>query len=65
MEFLLLNEVLKNFIFFQSPIKKVGFIMLIVSKFQMLICGQFIAENLNLWSTLLFVCFEKFNFSDF
>jgi hypothetical protein len=25
----------------------------------MLICGQFIAKDLNLWSTLLFVRFEK------
>jgi hypothetical protein len=31
----------------------------------MLICGQFIAKYLNLWSTLLFVGFEKLNFSDF
>ena len=31
----------------------------------MLICGQFIAKDENLWSTLLFVCFEKLNFSDF
>ena len=31
----------------------------------MLICGQFIAKYLNLWSTLVFVRFEKLNFSDF
>ena len=31
----------------------------------MLICGQFIAKDLNLWSTLLFVHFEKLNFSNF
>ena len=31
----------------------------------MLICGQFIAKDLNLWSTLLFVSFEKLTFSDF
>ena len=31
----------------------------------MLKCGQFIAKNLILWFTLLFVCFEKLNFSDF
>ena len=31
----------------------------------MLICGQFIAKDLNLWSTLLFVRFEKLNVSDF
>ena len=56
MEFLLFNEVLKNLIFFQLPIKKVGFTMLILSKFQILDanCGQFIAKDLNLLSTLLF-----------
>ena len=42
MEFLLFNEVLKNLIFFQLPIKKVGFITLILSKFQII--------NANLWS---------------
>ena len=42
MEFLLFNEFLKNLIFFQLPIKKVGFITLIMSKFQIL--------NTNLWS---------------
>ena len=31
----------------------------------MLICGQFIAKDVNLWSTLLFERFEKLNFSDF
>ena len=31
----------------------------------MLICGQFIAKDMNLWSTLLFVRFEKLFFSDF
>ena len=31
----------------------------------MLIGGQFIGKDLNLWSTLLFVRFEKLNFSDF
>ena len=36
MEFLLFNEVLKNLIFFQLPIKKVGFITLILSTFQIL-----------------------------
>ena len=67
MEFLLLNEVLKNWIFFQMPIKKRDFITLILSKFQTLIA--------NLWSVyskilefmvyLLFVRFEKLIFSDF
>ena len=33
MEFLLFNEVLKNLIIFQLPIKKVGFITLTVKKF--------------------------------
>ena len=42
MDILLFTEVLKNLIFFQLPIKKVGFITLIVSKFQIL--------NANLWS---------------
>ena len=42
MEFLLFNQVLKNLIFFQLPIKKVGFIMLILSKFEIL--------KANLWS---------------
>ena len=42
MEFSLFNEVLKNLIFFQLPIKKVAFMMLILSKFQSL--------NANLWS---------------
>ena len=42
MEFLLFNEVLKNLIFFQLPITKVGFIRLILSKFQII--------NANLWS---------------
>ena len=32
-EFLLLNEVLKNLIFFQSPIKKVGFTALLFRTF--------------------------------
>ena len=63
MELLLFNEVLKNLIFFQLPIKKVGFITLILSKFQ--ISGQFIAKDMNSWSTLLFVRFETLNFSDF
>ena len=31
----------------------------------MQICGQFIAKYLFLWSTLLFVLFEKLNFFDF
>jgi hypothetical protein len=31
----------------------------------MLICGQFIAKDLILWSTLSFVRFEKSNFSHF
>ena len=31
----------------------------------MLICGQFIAKDFNLWSTFLFVRFEKLNLSDF
>jgi len=67
MEFLLLNEVLRNLIFFESLIKKVAFMTLILSQFQslMLICGQFIAKDLNLWSTLLYVRFEKLFFSDF
>ena len=64
MEFLLFNEVLKNLIFFQLPIPKVGFIMLILSKFQ-IINAKFIAKYLNLWSTLLFVRFGKLNLSDF
>ena len=34
MEFLLFNEVLKNLIFFQLPITKVDFIMLIVVEIQ-------------------------------
>ena len=42
MKFLLFNEVLKNLIFFQLPIKKVAFMTLILSKFQSL--------NANLWS---------------
>ena len=36
LEFLLFNEVLKNLIFFHLPIKKIGFITLIMSKFQIL-----------------------------
>ena len=48
----------ENLIFFQLPIKKVGYIMLILSKFQ--ICGQLIVKYLNLWFTLLFVHFGKF-----
>ena len=31
----------------------------------MLICGQFIAKDVNLWSTLVYVCFEKLIFSDY
>ena len=34
-------------------------------QFQTLICGQFIAKNVNLWSILLFVHFKKLNFSGF
>ena len=56
--------VVKNLIFFQSPIKKVGFITLILGKL-MLICGQFIKKDLTLLSRLLFEHFEKLNFSDF
>ena len=41
-ELLLFNEVLKNLIFFQLPIKKIAFITLILSNFQVL--------NVNLWS---------------
>ena len=33
---LLLNEVLKNMLFFQSPIKKADFITLMLGKFQIL-----------------------------
>ena len=65
-ELLLFNEVLINLIFFQLPIKTFGFITLILSKFQIPIaniCGQFIAKDFDLWSTLLFVRFEKLNFS--
>ena len=36
LEFLLFNEVLKNLIFFHLPIKKIGFIALKMSKFQIL-----------------------------
>ena len=36
LEFLLFNEVLKNLIFFHLPIKKIGFITLIMTKFQIL-----------------------------
>ena len=36
LEFLLFNEVLKNLIFFHLPIKRIGFITLIMSKFQIL-----------------------------
>ena len=36
MEFLLFIEVLKDLIFFHLPIKKFGFITLILSKFQIL-----------------------------
>ena len=42
MEFLLFNEVLKNLIIFQIPIKTFGFIMLMLSKFRIL--------NANMWS---------------
>ena len=31
----------------------------------MLICGQFITKDVNLWSTLVFVRFEKLNFFGF
>ena len=90
MEFLLFNEVLKNLIFFWSPVKKVASMTLILSKFQSLNVvfpdevlslslslslvninfeenhsGQLIAKDLNLWSTLLFVRFERLNFFDF
>jgi hypothetical protein len=64
MEILLFNEVLKNSIFFQLPIEKVAFMMLILSKFQSL--------NANLWSiyskifelmVYTFICaFWKINF---
>jgi hypothetical protein len=63
MEFLLFYEVLKNLIFFQLPIKKIGFITLILSKFQIL--------NANLWSiyskrfefmVYTFICAFKFFF---
>ena len=50
MEFLLLNEVLKNWIFFQLPIQKSDFITLILSKFSIL--------NANLWS----IYSKKFEF---
>ena len=59
MEFLLLNEVLKNWIFFQMPIKKSDFITLILSKFSIL--------NANLWSIyskrfefMVYTCFCAF-----
>ena len=42
MDFLFLDEVLKNWIFFQLPIQKSDFITLILSKIQTL--------NTNLWS---------------
>ena len=42
MDFLLLNEVLKNLISLKLPVKKVGIITLILGKFQIL--------NANLWS---------------
>ena len=47
-EFLLFNEVLKNYIFFKLPIKKIGFITLILSKFQI--------RNANSWS----ICSKRF-----
>ena len=50
LEFLLLNEVLKNWIFFQLPIQKSDFITLILSKFSIL--------NANLWS----ICSKRFDF---
>ena len=62
------NEVLKNFIFFSNHLSKKLALQCEYEanlKFEMLICGQFIAKDLNLWSTLLFVCFEKLNYSDF
>ena len=59
MEFLLLNEVLKNWIFFQLPIQKSDFITLILSKFSIL--------NANLWSIyskrfefMVYTCFCAF-----
>ena len=59
MEFLLLDEVLKNWIFFQMPIKKSDFITLILSKFSIL--------NANLWSIyskrfefMVYTCFCAF-----
>ena len=59
MEFLLLNEVLKNWIFFQLPIQKSDFITLIFSKFSIL--------NANLWSIyskrfefMVYTCFCAF-----
>ena len=59
MEFLLLYEVLKNWIFLQMPIKKSDFITLILSKFSIL--------NANLWSIyskrfefMVYTCFCAF-----
>ena len=67
MKFLLFNEVLKNLIFFQLPIKKVAFMTLISSKFRSLN-----ANLLSIYSkrcefmVYTFICaFEKLNFSDF
>ena len=67
MEFLLLNEVLKNLIFFQLPIKKSDFKTLILSKFPILNANlwSILANDLNLWCALSFMHFEKLNFSDF
>jgi hypothetical protein len=36
LEFLLFNEVLENLIFFYLPMKKIGFIILVMSKFQIM-----------------------------
>ena len=56
MEFLVFNEVLKNLIFFPNHLSKKLALQCEYEanfKFEMLICGQFIAKDLNLWPTLI------------
>ena len=65
--FCCLMKFLETLFFFQLPIKKVGFITLILSKFQIINANLWTiySKDLNLWSMLLFVRFEKLIFSDF
>ena len=66
-KFLLINSILNNSIYHYCRINEVGSIMLILSKIQILnlICGQFLARDLNLWSISFYFSVSNSIFANF